>query len=764
MAGPYFNSLYSAVISRALGHPDFNLAIPIMIQDDLTVVAPMAISRHNATASLPPTSIRLPSTDTHVCPYLAATVHHLATALREDADLTLELSKLHLLHLATPTSPSLAHTLISAFPAGTTVNETFYKVGGLAVGSSAGIHFFLTSLAQRYSDLIARFTSIIGLDPHGSLLILLLNLRPSDNHNHHLRGHPPSETLPFAQALRHSALRAFSHIINLPIAAFYHHPYEDPPEPPPPGLTPASPATSFQLFLPASRQGLGLIDPATAAGPAFLAGYTDSLPILRSRPEFIPYLQSAPPPSSSDIPFVAQARDLFAAVVADPTFAAATVTSQATPRDRLPFAARIRDADGRPSFSHLHLGAQRHSQTLFLNIPHRFVAALLIDPESHLSTPLDRVRLRALSRPGATSAFQTHFIEWAFHLPPAYLRFGLRSLLGVPHNHDSDFTLAALTSCKCSSFRTHPLPIEHTVHAFHHLQCAKFNLTTHRHDALLAVLEAALKQLGFDTNLSKRQNSSSTFKKTSTDLTALSVSFRPPNLAFDLTVTVSEMPTYFKEASRNAHAIFGRIDSRKRKRHEFGMDERRLSLVPFGFNHRAGIGPDTTVDWYRLVFRDACKLTTTAGGDAHEIALLYNTTFVRYNLTMIRHNYLAAARLTDQKPDPTPRLPRQADRTATAPAVPSSSFAATLLPVAHCSLAPVDAPAPTNAQIYIPPGPSHPHGSICLLPVPPSEAHGASQPPPPTGPRHPQTPTPASSSTASPPANPPTATTPPRRP
>ena len=119
MAGPFFNSLYSAVISLALSHPDFNLAIPVMIHDDLTIVAPMAIDRRNATTSIPPVSIRLPSTDTHVCPYLAAIIHHLATTLLEEADLTLECSKLHLLHLATPTSPSLAHALISAFPAGT---------------------------------------------------------------------------------------------------------------------------------------------------------------------------------------------------------------------------------------------------------------------------------------------------------------------------------------------------------------------------------------------------------------------------------------------------------------------------------------------------------------------------------------------------------------------------------------------------------------------------------------------------------------------
>ena len=85
MAGPFFNTLYAAVITLglALSHPDFNLAIPVMIHDDLTIVAPMVISRTNTTASIPPVSIRLPSTDTYVCPYLAATIPHLATALFE---------------------------------------------------------------------------------------------------------------------------------------------------------------------------------------------------------------------------------------------------------------------------------------------------------------------------------------------------------------------------------------------------------------------------------------------------------------------------------------------------------------------------------------------------------------------------------------------------------------------------------------------------------------------------------------------------------
>ena len=61
------------------------------------------------------------------------------------------------------------------------------------------------------------------------------------------------------------------------------------------------------------------------------------------------------------------------------------------------------------------------------------------------------------------------------------------------------------------------------------------------------------------------------------------------------------MPSYLASASRDAHAIFGHIDTRKRKRHEFGTTERGHALIPFGFNHRAGLGPDPTVDWYRQV-------------------------------------------------------------------------------------------------------------------------------------------------------------------
>ena len=77
------------------------------------------------------------------------------------------------------------------------------------------------------------------------------------------------------------------------------------------------------------------------------------------------------------------------------------------------------------------------------------------------------------------------------------------------NNNNRYFPLSALISCKCSTYRDRPLPPDHAAHVFHQLQCAKFYLTTTRHDALLAILGAALKQLCFDVSFSKRENSSS---------------------------------------------------------------------------------------------------------------------------------------------------------------------------------------------------------------------------------------------------------------
>ena len=424
-----------------------------------------------------------------------------------------------------------------------------------------------------------------------------------------------------------------------------------------------------------------------------------------------------PHPTSDDIPFVAQARSLFSDVVASPAFLKSTINSQASPHDSLPFAARIRDPDGFPSFSRLHFGAQRHCQTLFLTIPHHRLSTLLLDHNKHLSSPLDHIRLRALNRPGATNAFHAYFIEHDFHLQPPALRYGLRAFLGVPHTHDRAFPLAALSSCHCKDFRLHPLPPALIPHAFHQLQCSKHWLTSTRHDSLLRILGTALDEVGFDTSYLKRENSTSTHKKTSTDLVARSTSFRPPNVAIDLTVATPELPSYVIAATRDANAIYTTLNSRKRRRHASGANDRDLVLIPYGFNQRAGLGPNDTVDWYRSVFSDACKLTEASGGDTADITALYNLTYIRFGIEMIRRNHGAVARLTDQKPDPTPRLSRNTHQHTSDPASSSTShsLASAPTPTIACVPVPAGTHAPTPLQVYTPPSESHPQGHIQLL-------------------------------------------------
>ena len=58
--------------------------------------------------------------------------------------------QLHLFHPSTAGLPSLAVTLASLFPSGTVVEPEFYVVGGLPVGTPAGVDSFLEDLITAY--------------------------------------------------------------------------------------------------------------------------------------------------------------------------------------------------------------------------------------------------------------------------------------------------------------------------------------------------------------------------------------------------------------------------------------------------------------------------------------------------------------------------------------------------------------------------------------------------------------------------------------
>ena len=147
MAGPLFNLAFSILIHNAMAC--YPLAHWVLIHDDFTMVAPMAIAPDD------PSRIVASATESSIQIYIAEALDHLAAHLLTHGDLILEITKLHLLHLASPAQPSLSLALSAHFPPGITVELTHYVVGGLAVGSDEGILLFLAALSARYAATIS---------------------------------------------------------------------------------------------------------------------------------------------------------------------------------------------------------------------------------------------------------------------------------------------------------------------------------------------------------------------------------------------------------------------------------------------------------------------------------------------------------------------------------------------------------------------------------------------------------------------------------
>ena len=303
MANYFFNLAFAHCLAQFV-MPYFSLASFVCLHDDTTIVAPIAVSAADVAAGLAeprPLTLATPD-DPDVYPYLAAVVDALATALRDQLDLELEVTKLHLFHPSTAGLPSLAVTLASLFPSGTVVEPEFYVVGGLPVGTPAGVDSFLEDLITAYEAKLERIVSIPGVHSHVAALILLNALKPNSLFNHHLRGVPSSLTLPYGHRLRRSIATAFARALKIDAAPLLQ--------------SAPTTASAFQLHAAPSAGGVGLSDPVTLAVPASLASLADTIPSLSSDRFLAPYLAATSAWSSLPSPTLRDAAASFPAITA----------------------------------------------------------------------------------------------------------------------------------------------------------------------------------------------------------------------------------------------------------------------------------------------------------------------------------------------------------------------------------------------------------------------------------------------------------------
>ena len=650
MATPYFNAVYTTLIARALQDPRYKLAIPMLIHNDLTIVAPMAIHRddeHHA-----PYTPNSPY-DPDLRAYNAEVILYLAHYLLVHADLEMEVDKLHLLHLSSPLQPSLSHYFVSIYPEGITVEDTHYVVGGLAVGTTEGILSFLSKLADKYERTIDQFVSLHGLNPHGALLILLHNLRPNDNHNHHLRGHEPNHTSLTAHRLRHAAVRALASILELPVHSLIHPVYlPHTNTPPAPSDHIATDAASYQVLSPASNGGIGITDPVTSAAPSYLSGFGDSQPLLRRHPDLLAILEDTDAyPSDGSPNILSSAHSVFYSITALTTFLDPALASQGQDPRSCPPSTIMLDSTGRPHLSKLHEAANRGLQATFTRPIHTHTSHFILKPTSTHYTDFDRIRIRACSHVGAYALFVSHIIHPTTQLSRPVLTLLIMGRLGIPLHVYPGISTTALLSChpRCKLGHTKasedpwfdlqdPATVDNAAHAHHPLSCNMLYLLTKRHNALLRVLGATLAQISYRHEYLVRENSSSSTTGSATDLVARSPYLQPPGVSIDATVSVAYLPSYSKGAARSSSYLHNRRAAEKNWHHGPGVTARGLQFLAATWTHDASFGPAPTLRWLRTSFKLYTATQLAAGLSATPSTYLYTLMWEQFQASMAKSN------------------------------------------------------------------------------------------------------------------------------
>ena len=671
IAGYAYNITATHAIHTALHH--FPLTSSTSVHDDTTLCGPIVVTRaelaahtvgdgpHRPFSPAPahPTSAHDPS----IIPYLAHSLRAVASALAA-IDLSVELSKTHLLHLPSRIQPSLSTIMLPHFPTGTTIEHSHCVVGGAPFGSDDGILAFLDQLATSYEALLHRLSSVRDLDAHGGTLILLLCLRPCVRFNHHLRCVPPSLSSRIAHRLRDASVRALARILSIDAALILD--------------APAASATLLQTLTPAPCGGLGLVDPLTVGPPAFLSSLADSLPTLLTDPSLIPLLTAThlwPTSHSRTLRDAAHALSVFASM--PQLYTSLPHSPPPDPAQQSALTHLIDPTTGRPSLARLHLTAQRHLQRPLIRIMHEHVAAarpphgpdqLIHPPGPATSALLARARLTQCAAYGASALLLAYDIPRHIHVPPAAFVAWISHRLGLPW---PGIPPARLRRCAptCKVVTAHrPIdanpPLAYTApFALHHMSCQLYGLRIKKHDLWLATLATGVSRIiGPHTRcaLTKSLAADDATRK-EIDAVIADDAGPHPTLTLDAWLVNALLPTYLHPAARDPHTLFLSLARIKHGKHAEGCLRLHKPFLAVIVNSMGGIGPErssphtegppterslTCVTWVRRSFANAVARERERGHTGSEARRAADHLLQHLNSILAKQQHHAVTRLT----------------------------------------------------------------------------------------------------------------------
>ena len=489
-----------------------------------------------------------------------------------------------------------AASFISAYPVGTATSATSYRLAGCFVAATqADAIAALAETRLAYDRAVTTFISIPNLAKFLVFRSVSSCCTPSMRFNHHLRGHPPSVTIPHAMASRQIYLSAVTTIFCLRDDAFDH-----------------DPSSQTQLFLPASLGGTAVPCPISLAVPCFTASFIDNLPLLISDPVVGPILADPASWATSISPTLAEFTRCFQALTSLPAFRAGPSFNPTT-HSRLTHAL-YDPATGAYSVSRAVHAAGLHSQNAFSHAAFKQSRDLLFGAGSP-TPPHAHARLLACGVPDATVLFNVMRIDDQNDLTDLQATFQFCNHLGLHHPFiTTDPGCHPNCPRRTPEDADNPLSARSHLLAYHHIACPAGGYLIGRHNDLAATIAAILtEEGGFICDLRKGLGSSLTGGE-EVDIVATAWFRSAKPFAIDVTVSNPMLPTYIAAAMTDALAIFVRRDKEKVDKHGPGCTAMNRDFAAAVFSTFGGLRGKEFLNLFAGIFAASIAADRGAGG------------------------------------------------------------------------------------------------------------------------------------------------------
>ena len=392
--------------SRAIIHDDTTIAAPTTTYSqhppprNFEEAKTLSINLANAAAYAGSPFIANPTpspTHPHKLPFAAIVFAYFLHLMENGPRVPFEVDKTLIFAAFTtgddsPERPLRDATNTDIFPAGTTLTTTAYRIAGCYVYNLPHhAHEALAEVRASNDKLVHTFMAIDRLNKYIAIRAIAVCCRPTAKYNHHFRGHPPSISLPHAQASRATYLTAITTLFGISRRSLE-----------------MDPTSEKQLFLPAAQGGTEVPCPVMLIAPCFTGSVIDTLGMIAADPIIKPLILDTSEwptsPSATLSEFAAHFKDL----TDKPCFRIEPDTDPST-------LSRFRRTLLNPNTNTFTLdraaqAANMHSQhALSATIFKTALAEMLTAPPA--AAPNAPARLRACAQPGATTLFTTMSVD-----------------------------------------------------------------------------------------------------------------------------------------------------------------------------------------------------------------------------------------------------------------------------------------------------------------------------------------------------------------